>query len=152
MLNQLGPGDKIKPVPDFIYKTPERVLAASGLAAIGAGSFLVWFFDPGKASFFPGCPLLNVTGFACPGCGLTRGFHELFHGDFVAALDFNALVPVWALLFAFLAVLFASIAVRGRGFKLNFVNTASISMFLGISAVFGILRNIPSEPFSVLFP
>ena len=152
VLETLSLRDKIKPVSELIYKTPERVLAACGIAAIGIGSFLVWFFDPGKSSLFPGCPLLNITGFACPGCGLTRGFHELFHGNLVAALDFNALIPVWALVFAFLAVLFASIAIRGKGLRFNLVSTASVSVFLGISLVFGVLRNIPSEPFSILFP
>ncbi|HUF03648.1 MAG TPA: DUF2752 domain-containing protein [Aridibacter sp.] len=139
-------------MPATIYNTTERILAGAGIAALGAGSFVVGWFDPGKASFFPGCPLLNVTGLACPGCGLTRGFHELFHGNFLAALDFNALVPIYALIFTFLTVLFASIAIRGRGLRYSILNPASLGAFLGISAVFGILRNIPVEPFQWLFP
>lgn len=127
-------------------------MAAGGLTALGAGSFVVGFFDPEKASFFPGCPLLNITGFACPGCGLTRGFHELFHGNLIGALDFNALVPIWAFIFAFLAVLFASIAIRGKDLKFSILSPATLSVFLSIAALFGILRNIPVEPLNVLFP
>lgn len=151
-MNREDYGDKICKVSEFIYKTPERLLAGAGIAALAAGSFVVAWFDPGKTGFFPGCPLLTVTGFACPGCGLTRGFHELFHGNLVAALDFNLLVPVYALIFVFLTVLFASIAIRGRGLKFSIVNTTTLSLFLGAAAVFGIVRNIPAEPFTWLFP
>lgn len=135
-----------------IYRKPERILAGAGVAVLGAGCFVVGYFDPAKASFFPGCPLLNITGFACPGCGLTRGFHELFHGNFLAALDFNALVPVYAVIFGFLAILFASIAFRGRDLRYSILNPTTLGIFLGISAVFGVLRNIPVHPLSVLFP
>jgi len=127
-------------------------MAAVGFAGLFAGSFVVSYFDPSKAGFFPGCPLLKITGFACPGCGLTRGFHELFHGRFLAALDFNALVPLYAVVFAFLALLFASIAVRGRDLKFTIFSPATLYVFLGLSLVFGILRNIPVHPLSILFP
>lgn len=135
-----------------IYKTPERILAGAGLAVLGAGSFLVGYFDPQKTSFLPGCPLLNITGFACPGCGLTRGFHELFHGNLIAALDFNALVPAYAVIFLFLAALFASIAFRARDLKFSILSPVSLGVFLGVSFVFGVIRNIPVDPLTVLFP
>lgn len=127
-------------------------MAAAGLATLAAGCFIVGYFDPQKTSFLPGCPLLNITGFACPGCGLTRGFHELFHGNFIAALDFNALVPVYAAIFLFLAALFASIALRGRDLRFSILSPVSLGIFLGVSFVFGVIRNIPVDPLTVLFP
>src|SRR5215216_2536549 len=87
----------------------ERVVAAAGAGGILAGSAAVWYFDPTSAGFFPVCPLYSMTGFACPGCGLTRGFHALFHGDIVSALDYNALIPVFVLTFLFLVVSLISI-------------------------------------------
>jgi len=134
------------------YKLPERILAGAGVAALFVGSFVVWFFDPSKAGFFPGCPLLQVTGFACPGCGLTRAFHELFHGHVISALDYNALFPIYAAIFGYLAILFASIALRARHLSFNLLNPTTLGVFLGLSAVFGVLRNIPVHPLSVLFP
>ena len=71
----------------------ERKLAVAGLAAIGGGLFVVSFFNPTTAGFFPVCPLYKFTGIACPGCGLTRAFHALLHGDLATALGFNALLP-----------------------------------------------------------
>src|SRR5262245_31931494 len=93
----------------------ERMLSAVGASGILAGAAAVWYFDPTKAGFFPVCPLYSLTGYACPGCGLTRGFHALFHGDVVTALDFNALLPMFAILVGYGFVAMAYYAIRGRG-------------------------------------
>jgi hypothetical protein len=37
------------------------------------------------------CPLLNVTGYPCPTCGMTRSVEALAHLDFTAAFHFNIL-------------------------------------------------------------
>src|SRR5918998_6939019 len=79
----------------------ERFAAGAGIAALGAGSFFVWYFNPSNVNFFPVCPLYSMTGIACPGCGLTRGFHALFHGDVLTALDYNALLPVYVFIFGY---------------------------------------------------
>ena len=133
-------------------KTIERSLAAAGVAACVAGAAAVWYFDPSTAGFFPVCPLYSMTGFACPGCGLTRGFHALFHGDILTALDHNALIPVFG---AFLGYLFLSmflVAVRGRGLTMGKMNGPLLWTVLVLLLVFGVLRNIPVYPFSVLYP
>ena len=134
------------------FSTIERTLAAGGLFVFAAGCFVVGFFNPSNAFFFPGCPLLDLTGFACPGCGLTRGFHALFHGDFMAALDFNALLPFFAVSFVYLVMLLVSIAARGRGLRFTIFTPAAMWVFLALMSVFGVLRNIPVYPFDVLFP
>jgi Protein of unknown function (DUF2752) len=58
-----------------------RVFPAIGAAGMAAGFGAVGYFDPVNSGLFPVCPLYTLTGFACPGCGLTRAFHSLFHGD-----------------------------------------------------------------------
>ena len=133
-------------------KDHRRILAAvplaAGVAAVGA----VWYFDPSKVTFLPVCPMLQLTGLACPGCGLTRGFHALFHGDLLAALDFNALLPLYALLFGYFFVSLVLLAVRGRGLSISLLRPAALWGFLAISIIFAALRNQPYYPFSVLFP
>jgi len=132
--------------------TAERVLAGVGLAIFAVGCFVVWFFNPSKTQLFPACPTLSVTGYACPGCGLTRGFHALFHGDIVGALDFNLLIPFFAIAFAYFAVSMLLVVVRGRALPYKFIGpTAGWAMLL-IAVGFGIIRNIPVYPFTVLFP
>lgn len=101
--------------PFTISTTAERSIAAAGVAAITAGSGAVAYFDPSKVNFLPVCPLFTLTGFACPGCGLTRGFHALFHGDILTAVDFNALIPLWVLVFGYIFVSLVFVTVRGKG-------------------------------------
>jgi hypothetical protein len=46
------------------------------------------------------CQLRRTLGLPCPGCGLTRSFISLAHGDLSAAVQFN---PAGPMLFALLA-------------------------------------------------
>jgi hypothetical protein len=130
----------------------ERVLALTALTGVAAGAVVVAWFNPVTAGFFPQCPLFQMTGLACPGCGLTRAFHALFHGDVLTALDFNALVPFYALFFVYLAASLFSVAVRGRGFSFKPFAPKIVYSFLVVSLVFAVLRNLPFYPFSVLYP
>ncbi|MBA2333685.1 MAG: DUF2752 domain-containing protein [Pyrinomonadaceae bacterium] len=127
-------------------------MAALGVFAIPAGAGIVWYFNPMKVSFLPVCPLIRLTGFACPGCGLTRGFHALFHGDVATALDYNALIPLFALVLGFFFISMVLVAVRGRGFPKRAYSPKALWAFFGLLLVFGVVRNIPIFPFSVLFP
>ncbi|REK12294.1 MAG: DUF2752 domain-containing protein [Actinobacteria bacterium] len=43
------------------------------------------------------CPFANVTGIACPGCGMTRAAGFLMRGDLAAALTYHPLVVLMAL-------------------------------------------------------
>lgn len=132
--------------------TVERFLAAAGVLSVGGASFFVWYFNPSVQGFFPVCPLYKLTGLACPGCGLTRGFHALFHGDVLTALDFNAMLPVYAVFFGYIFLGLFLIAVRGRGVSLKFLHPAIIAAFLIVSFGFAVLRNLPFYPFTILYP
>lgn len=130
----------------------ERILAAAGAAAAGVASVFVWYFNPSTQGFFPVCPLFKITGIACPGCGLTRGFHALFHGDVFTALGYNAMLPVYLVFFGYIFLGMFLIAVRGRGISINFLHPALIWGFMIISFVFAVLRNLPFYPFTLLYP
>jgi hypothetical protein len=141
------------PSPEFTSaSTFERVSAAAGLAAIGGASAAVAYFDPSKAGFFPVCPLYAMTGIACPGCGLTRGFHAILHGDILTAFDYNALFPMWILFIGFFVVSLVFVVVRGRGLSMKLLKPGLLWAFFILLFVFGILRNLPFYPFSVLYP
>lgn len=133
-------------------RVPERILAGAAAVAMGAGAATVWYVDPRSAGFFPVCPLYALTGFACPGCGLTRGFHALFHGDVLTALDYNVLLPVFALLIGFGFLSLVYFALRGRGLSWSLAHPNTLWVFLVVLVVFGVTRNLPWYPFTVLFP
>ena len=132
--------------------TVERLAAAGGVAAIAGGAGAVAYFDPSKAGLFPVCPLFALTGFACPGCGLTRGFHALFHGDIITAIDFNALIPLWVLIFGWVFVSLLLVAVRGRGLPMWPTYPKFLWSFAIVLLGFGVLRNLPVWPLTILFP
>ena len=136
-----------------IYRNAfERMMAAGGASLIAFFSAIVWYFNPSSVSFLPVCPLYAMTGLACPGCGLTRGFNALFHGDVISALDYNALLPIFAFIFGYFFVALILIAVRGRGLSFEIFRPGFLYGFLALSLVFAIARNLPVYPFSVLYP
>ena len=135
-----------------IHPLAERLFAATGVVAITAGSGAVAYFDPSTVHFLPVCPLFTLTGFACPGCGLTRGFHALFHGDVLMALDFNALIPVWAVIFGYVLVSLVLTAVRGKGLPMWMTRPVFLWAFMVVLLAFGVVRNLPIYPFTILFP
>jgi hypothetical protein len=130
----------------------ERLFAAAGATAIISGSAAVWYFDPKTAGFFPVCPLYSLTGFACPGCGLTRGFHALFHGDILTALDYNAMLPFFGTLIAFALFSMIAFAIRGTRPRVNLLHPNALWVFFIMLMVFGVARNLPWYPFTILFP
>lgn len=65
----------------------------------------MYAFDPARqAQLFIPCAFHAVTGWDCPGCGMTRSAHHLLHGDAAAALRANPLsflaLPLASWLFA----------------------------------------------------
>jgi len=51
----------------------------------------------GWVASVPLCFFRSVTGWDCPGCGLTRAFIAFFHGDFTGAIRLNGMAPVFIL-------------------------------------------------------
>jgi len=64
-----------------------RWLCFIALAIVWFQLIRVWLQVPDAGCFF-----YDVTGWSCPGCGLSRAFLLLFSGDFVGALQMHALV------------------------------------------------------------
>ena len=130
----------------------QRLFAGAGAGAMAIGFGVVGYFDPVNAGFFPVCPLYTLTGFACPGCGLTRAFHSLFHLDILQAFDHNALLPVFAFVIGYFFVSLVLSAVRGKGLSFQIFHPKLVFAFLIIGLIFGVIRNIPAYPFSILYP
>src|SRR5690349_16070871 len=52
---------------------------------------LAYAVDPAQVEWLPPCPFHRLTGLWCPGCGGTRAFHQLLHGNLLMALHLNPL-------------------------------------------------------------
>lgn len=99
----------------------------------------------------PTCVLKLTTGFDCPGCGGTRAFWYLLHGDLPAAAR-SHLIAVFAA--PFLIYMYVAWAARSAfGLRLPSLRFGpkTVSIFLGVWAAFAVLRNLPWAPFTWFF-
>lgn len=69
-----------------------------GWGMLGGG--LVYFILSLLGIHFISCPIKDLTGLDCPGCGLTRGSRALIDGDWATALGYHWFTPVFMLFWA----------------------------------------------------
>jgi len=137
----------------FVTSEPRPSWVTLVLASGTLGILLVvGIADPAASSHFPPCPFHLVTGLHCPGCGSLRATHQLLHGKPAAALGLNPLAVLLSpvILFSLLVDVLAQLGLcRRRVVKVpSWVGWAVLTVVLA----FGILRNIPFWPFTVLAP
>jgi hypothetical protein len=126
---------------------------AACLLAAGAGAVVMLrVVDPATSGFFPPCPLWYLTGWYCPGCGSLRAIHQLLHGNLRAAWAMNPLTVVLLPFLSYGLVSQALSEIRGRGLPQLFLPAAWIRVLGAVIVLFGILRNLPVHPFSLLAP
>jgi hypothetical protein len=111
-------------------------------AAVGAATLLVALRDPHTAGSYGFCPLLELTGLACPLCGGLRATHDLAHLDLAGAWSANALWTVAAPMVVVLWLSWLLAAVRGRPFR-GLSSTAGW-VTLGVAIAFFVARNVPA--------
>lgn len=111
-------------------------------AASVAMSLFLWFVG------IP-CPIYEMTGIYCPGCGATRGVKALAHGNLALALHENA----WFFLFALPGITLALGLGRWWPESKAHVLAKRYMVIAAFAAIpFTILRNIPVSPFTWLAP
>lgn len=96
------------------------------------------------------CPFHALTGWYCPGCGISRLCLALLRLDFAAALQSNAavfaLLPVGAAVLCAWAVQYIRTGEQG----LRRWQTVLVGGMIVVLLLFGLLRNLPA--FSFLAP
>ncbi len=65
-----------------------------GLAGAWLMAWVLMRFPPTIYGFYPRCPVYLLLHLRCPGCGTTRAFAALLHGEVAEALRWNALTVV----------------------------------------------------------
>ncbi len=120
-----------------------RLAVPAGLLAAVAGAFAyVGSVDPNEPGHYPACPLLQYTGIYCPGCGGLRSAHAVVHGDFLGALQNNAVAVVGYALFAVVWTVWVVRAARGRPFRIE-LGSAHLWTVGALLLVFTVVRNLP---------
>lgn len=126
------------------------ILLCAGLLA-GTGAVYLYFHDP-KIYPIP-CAVHLLTGLYCPGCGAGRACFALLHGDIVEAFCYN---PLMVILIPFLGLYIAARgidwAITGGNHVDGRISVRFLIAVLVLIMIYGILRNIPVQPFSLLAP
>jgi hypothetical protein len=135
---------------DLVLSLPVRRLGAS--AALIAAALILYNSNPTSSPWFPKCPVHLLTGLHCPGCGSTRAAHAALHGNLGEALSKNALLVCGSPL-----ALALWLWKRWRtGLPIAEWTTLLPAEWIWLLAfvvtAFGIIRNIPAYPWSLLAP
>jgi hypothetical protein len=116
-------------------------------------ALLYFFFDARTTGIFPHCPFNSITGLYCPGCGSQRAVSALLHGEIGRALQFNILLVISLPLIIYSAIVYILNAFRKKQVNQQiFYSPLFVKLFLVLVIAFGIGRNIPLYPFSILAP
>jgi len=112
------------------------------IAVLVAIFIAAWFWEWQGTNL---CLFHTLTGLECPGCGMTRAFHAISHGDFAAAINYNIFAPVVYL--CFMTILLSDIAYLTMGRRIPLRIPEKVTQVSAYSALFlvisyGILRNI----------
>lgn len=119
-----------------------RMFALASMPFGAAGLWLLRSFDPSSAhSVFPPCVFHLLTGWYCPGCGLTRALHALAHGDVARAWTMH---PLLLLALPGLAVMLGQ-WLWGRTVLPSWANRwlHDGRAWIALLLAFGVLRNLP---------
>jgi Protein of unknown function (DUF2752) len=124
--------------------TTKKSLPSAVLAVVVAGvaGITLFSFNPASNALYPRCMFHEMTGLYCPGCGTTRAFHQFLHGNLGAAFRSNVLAISLLPLAGYLMVWGGQ-----RQLKPTW-----IWLLLGVAIAFGVLRNIPVYPFTLMIP
>lgn len=127
------------------------VRIAAGIAAplvfLGGFFYLYRYGSPFVCTFHA------FTGLYCPGCGAGRALFSLVHGDFGAALRYNAFfLLAFPLVAYYLAKQYIRFVFHRDPLPFFHVTLSTYNRVMLAIVAFWILRNIPCVPFTFLAP
>jgi Protein of unknown function (DUF2752) len=134
-------------------RTPRWTAPAAVAACFAGAASLVWVTNPtdGGADAVPTCLIKMTTGFDCPGCGGTRAFYYLMHGNIPEAARHHAIAVFAAPFLVWMYLAWTMDYIFKKKIPAPKITAKTISFFLAVWAVFMIVRNIPIAPFTSLY-
>jgi hypothetical protein len=134
-------------------RSPKWFAPLAILVCFGGGVAYTLLLNPTESGAFssPTCIVKLTTGFDCPGCGGTRAFWYLLHGDLPAAARSHIIAVFAAPFLVYMYVAWAANLVTGSKLPYLRISPKAISVFLAIWAVFTVARNLPWAPFDWLY-
>ncbi len=138
-----------------IKKRNRIIIKLCSILLLGGAFVYYYFFNnpTEKGTVFLRCPSNYLFGINCPGCGSQRAIHQLLHLDFAEALRYNALIVITLpfLIYIGLVWLYNFVYEEQVRIKIFYNNTFVWTLFIVI-ILYGVVRNIPVYPFTLLAP
>lgn len=124
--------------------------AATLVGSIGVCAFVALADPTVPGGMSPPCPTKAMFGIVCPGCGSARMLYSVLHGDFRAALAYNAIGLVAILLIGWTYVAWSTRTITGRRIR-RWETWRWSPIAVGVVlAVWAVIRNLPFDPFTAL--
>lgn len=122
------------------------------ILALGFVTAVFYLQNPAQSGIFPPCPLFAWTGLYCPGCGSLRATHQLLHGNLVGAFKLNplAVLSIPFLIYGYVA--HVTLIRTGKTLPGSFLKSSIIWIIFAFIICYGVLRNVPVYPFTLLAP
>lgn len=130
----------------------DRLIAILITAGCALGAVLLFYIDPVKTQWLPPCMFHYFTGLYCPGCGSSRGLHQLMHGNLIGAWHYNPLMVLCLPLMGYVVAGYAVRALMGRQIKPISFSPRMAKLIVIVITSYWILRNVPVYPFTLLAP
>lgn len=145
------------PFTNWVQRLAARIPSGAtpiliGLCFLGGVGYTL-ASDPTNASAAdsPTCIVKLTTGFDCPGCGGTRAFYYLLHGNVPAAARSHIFAVFAAPFLAYMYVTWAARVVFKKQLPKLRITPTMVGVFLGVWGVWAVLRNLPWAPFTWFF-
>ena len=105
---------------------------------------VVLYYLGSRYQLFLPCLFHEVTGWYCPGCGISRMSVSLVQLDFAAAWGYNPAVLVALPLLIYYTADMTFRYVKGKRPSTGKLHNIILYLLIGYFLVFGILRNLPA--------
>ena len=98
--------------------------------------------------FYIPCPIHELTGLYCPGCGITRMLISIVKLDFASAFRYNQLLFIMLPFFLFLLINYIYSLIKKKEPIYKKINKKVWYFLIIVLLIYGVLRNI----FPILAP
>lgn len=114
------------------------ILPVAALVVMG----IYYLIDPVGYEWMPKCPLLLLSGYECPACGVQRAFHAALHLRFAEALAYNLFLVISL---PYLILAFYAFSLKGPGsgwLRYTLFSHAGVLCYLVLWFAWWIIRNL----------
>ena len=125
----------------------KKIVRPLSIGVIGILLVILYLFVSKHINIYIPCLFHKITGFYCPGCGITRMLYAIITGDLYQAFRYNPLLFITLPAILFLWIDYLCSLWKN---KITLYQKIPNSIWIGILIIFivyGIMRNLPAFEF-----